>query len=132
MRELREDTFSGNKGEDAHDHIDWVLGIVGLFNIPEVSKDAVMLRVFPFTLTGSTKGGWTDSPQEVILYLGSPQKGLLSKALVEGNGTYPRDETNHALTAIQTMVILLKMHEEQQREYRKQLVARNGLAAWIK
>ncbi|GJU66793.1 hypothetical protein Tco_1253052 [Tanacetum coccineum] len=43
MRELREDTFSGNKNEDAHDHIDRVLSIVGLFNIPEVSKDAVRL-----------------------------------------------------------------------------------------
>ncbi|GJR15446.1 zinc knuckle CX2CX4HX4C containing protein [Tanacetum coccineum] len=40
MRELREDTFSGNKDEDAHDHIDRVLSIVGLFNIPGVSKDA--------------------------------------------------------------------------------------------
>ncbi|GJS00727.1 hypothetical protein Tco_0317235 [Tanacetum coccineum] len=37
MRELREDTFSGNKDEDAHDHIDRVLSIVGLFNIPRVT-----------------------------------------------------------------------------------------------
>ncbi|GJR96372.1 hypothetical protein Tco_0268546 [Tanacetum coccineum] len=59
MRELREDTFSGNKDEDAHDHIDRALSIVGLFNIPEVSKDEVMLRFFPFTLTGSTKR-WVD------------------------------------------------------------------------
>ncbi|GJY09585.1 uncharacterized mitochondrial protein-like protein [Tanacetum coccineum] len=43
MRELREDTFYGNKDEDAHDHIDRVLSIIGLFNIPGVSKDAVML-----------------------------------------------------------------------------------------
>ncbi|GKD57900.1 hypothetical protein Tco_1291287, partial [Tanacetum coccineum] len=55
MHELREDTFSGNKDEDAHDHIDRVLSIVGLFNILGVSKDAVMLQVFPFTLTGSAK-----------------------------------------------------------------------------
>ncbi|GJW78367.1 hypothetical protein Tco_0140049 [Tanacetum coccineum] len=59
MRELREDTFSGNKNEDAHDHIDRVLSIVGLFNIPGVSKDVVMLRVFPFTLTGAAKR-WVD------------------------------------------------------------------------
>ncbi|GJW66339.1 zinc knuckle CX2CX4HX4C containing protein [Tanacetum coccineum] len=59
MRELREDTFSENKDEDAHDHIDRVLSIVGLFNIPGVSKDAVMLRVFPFTLTGAVKR-WVD------------------------------------------------------------------------
>ncbi|GJX06695.1 hypothetical protein Tco_0194627 [Tanacetum coccineum] len=43
MRELREETFSGNKDEDSHDHIDRVLSIVGLFNILGVSKDAVML-----------------------------------------------------------------------------------------
>ncbi|GKC21570.1 reverse transcriptase domain-containing protein [Tanacetum coccineum] len=59
MCELREDTFSGNKNEDAHDHIDQFLSIVSLFNIPGVSKDAVMLRVFPFTITGATKR-WVD------------------------------------------------------------------------
>ncbi|GJU88380.1 hypothetical protein Tco_1300803 [Tanacetum coccineum] len=59
MQELREDTFSGNKNEDAHDHVDRVLNIVSLFNIPRVSQDAVLLRVFPFTLTGSAKR-WVD------------------------------------------------------------------------
>ncbi|GJR70881.1 hypothetical protein Tco_0016946 [Tanacetum coccineum] len=59
MRELREDTFSRNKNEDAHDHVDRVLNIVSLFNIPGVSQDAVLLRVFPFTLTGSAKR-WVD------------------------------------------------------------------------
>ncbi|GJW51728.1 hypothetical protein Tco_0093079 [Tanacetum coccineum] len=43
IRELREDTLSKNKNEDDHDHIDRVLSIVGLFNIPGVFKDAVML-----------------------------------------------------------------------------------------
>ncbi|GKA75342.1 hypothetical protein Tco_0781720 [Tanacetum coccineum] len=36
MRELREDTFFGNKDEDAHDYIDRVLSIIGLFNIPSL------------------------------------------------------------------------------------------------
>ncbi|GJX04946.1 hypothetical protein Tco_0190862 [Tanacetum coccineum] len=49
----------GTKTKDAHDHIDRVLSIVGLFNIPGVTKDAVMLRVFPFTLTGAAKR-WVD------------------------------------------------------------------------
>ncbi|GJW51730.1 hypothetical protein Tco_0093081 [Tanacetum coccineum] len=39
MRELREDTFSKNKNEDYHNHIDRVLSIVGLFNIPEELED---------------------------------------------------------------------------------------------
>ncbi|GJX46567.1 hypothetical protein Tco_0271757 [Tanacetum coccineum] len=44
MRELREDTFSGKKDEDAHDHIDRVLIIIGLFNIPGVTKDTDLLK----------------------------------------------------------------------------------------
>ncbi|GJR52367.1 hypothetical protein Tco_1402888 [Tanacetum coccineum] len=40
MSELRDDTLSENKDEDAHDHIDLVFNIVGLFNIPGVTKDA--------------------------------------------------------------------------------------------
>ncbi|GJV27256.1 hypothetical protein Tco_1383704 [Tanacetum coccineum] len=59
MRELREDTFSRNKNDDAHEHVKRVLDIVSLFNIPGVSHDAVMLRVFPITLTGAAKR-WVD------------------------------------------------------------------------
>nr|GEW40957.1 hypothetical protein [Tanacetum cinerariifolium] len=59
MRELRKDTFSENKNEDAHDHVDRILNIVSLFNILEVTQDAVLLRVFPFTLTGTAKR-WVD------------------------------------------------------------------------
>nr|GEV70005.1 hypothetical protein [Tanacetum cinerariifolium] len=59
MRELKKDTFSKNKNKDAHDHVGRVFNIVSLFNIPEVSQDVVILRVFPFTLTGSAKR-WVD------------------------------------------------------------------------
>ncbi|GJW48826.1 hypothetical protein Tco_0080472 [Tanacetum coccineum] len=55
MRESREDTFSKNKNDDAHEHVKRVLDIVSLFNIPRVSHDVVMLHVFPITLTGATK-----------------------------------------------------------------------------
>ncbi|GJU55148.1 hypothetical protein Tco_1228862 [Tanacetum coccineum] len=55
MRELREDTFSGNKNDDAYEHVERFLNIVSLFNIPGVTHDAVMLRVFPITLTGAAK-----------------------------------------------------------------------------
>ncbi|GJS05786.1 hypothetical protein Tco_0322294 [Tanacetum coccineum] len=97
MRELREDTFYENKNEDAHDHIDRVLNIVGLFNILRVSKDAIMLIVFPFTLTEAVKkmGGQT-CPRN-YQYLGSPQKGLYPKGLIPGM------TPAQALTAIQTM-----------------------------
>nr|GEU35886.1 hypothetical protein [Tanacetum cinerariifolium] len=59
IRELREDTFSGNKNDDAHEHTEHILDIVGLINIPGVTHDAVMLRVFPITLTGAAKR-WVD------------------------------------------------------------------------
>ncbi|GKF10168.1 hypothetical protein Tco_0048094 [Tanacetum coccineum] len=59
MRELRKETFSGNKNEDAHDHVDRVLNIVSLFSIREVTQVTLLLRVFPFTLTGTAKR-WVD------------------------------------------------------------------------
>nr|GFA60627.1 hypothetical protein [Tanacetum cinerariifolium] len=59
MRELREDIFSGNKNDDAHEYVERVLDIVSLFNIPGVTHDAVMLRSFPITLTGAAKR-WVD------------------------------------------------------------------------
>ncbi|GKF59682.1 uncharacterized mitochondrial protein-like protein, partial [Tanacetum coccineum] len=80
MHELREDTFFGNKDEDAHDHIDRVLNIIDLFNIPGVSKDAVMLRVFPFTLTKAAKR-WVDrlTPGTINTW------DLLKKAFIQRN-----------------------------------------------
>ncbi|GJY26323.1 zinc knuckle CX2CX4HX4C containing protein [Tanacetum coccineum] len=107
MRELREDTFSGNKNEDAHDHIDRVLSIVGLFNIPGVSKDAVMHRVFPFTLTGAAKR-WVDrlAPGTINTW------DLLKKSFIQRycppsktakQGPIPEMTPAQAFTAIQTM-----------------------------
>ncbi|GKA79989.1 hypothetical protein Tco_0786585 [Tanacetum coccineum] len=55
MRELREDTFLGNKNNDAYEHVERILDIISLFNIPGVTHDAVMLRVFPISLTGAAK-----------------------------------------------------------------------------
>ncbi|GKE86554.1 hypothetical protein Tco_1560296 [Tanacetum coccineum] len=119
MRELREDTFSENKNEDAHDHIDRVLSIVGVFNIPAVSKDAVMLRVFPFTLTGAAKR-WVDRLQ----YLGSPQKGLYPK------GPIPGMTPAQALTAIQAMADhSQKWHDEMTSRNIGSNSSNDGLAA---
>nr|GFA14165.1 hypothetical protein [Tanacetum cinerariifolium] len=51
LKDLRENTFSGSKNEDANEHIEKVLEIVDLFHIPKVTQDQVMLRVFPMSLT---------------------------------------------------------------------------------
>ncbi|GKB95471.1 hypothetical protein Tco_0981608, partial [Tanacetum coccineum] len=56
-----EGTFSGNKKDDAREHVKQVLDVVSLFNIQGVTHDAVMLRVFPITLTGAAKSKNIDS-----------------------------------------------------------------------
>ncbi|GJT90454.1 hypothetical protein Tco_1079299 [Tanacetum coccineum] len=55
LREVRDNTFFENTNEDAYEHVERVLEIISFFSIPEVSKDAIILRVFPLTLTGTTK-----------------------------------------------------------------------------
>ncbi|GJY72434.1 hypothetical protein Tco_0476137 [Tanacetum coccineum] len=54
-RELRDDIFSRNKNDDAHEHMEKVLDIISLFNIPGVTHDAVKLHVFHITLTRAAK-----------------------------------------------------------------------------
>ncbi|GKD14475.1 hypothetical protein Tco_1198882 [Tanacetum coccineum] len=52
MRELRHKIFIGIDDEDAYEHVRTILEIVDLFHFPGVTHDAIMLRVFPFTLKG--------------------------------------------------------------------------------
>ncbi|GJX79888.1 hypothetical protein Tco_0328037 [Tanacetum coccineum] len=116
MRELREDTFFGNKDVDAHDHIDRVLNIVGLFNILGFSKDAVMLRVFPFTLTGSAKR-WVDrlAPGTINTW------DLLKKAFIQRPGN-----------AIQTMADhSQKWHDETTSRNIRSSSSKDGLATLV-
>ncbi|GJT73724.1 hypothetical protein Tco_1033010 [Tanacetum coccineum] len=56
---MREDTFFENKNDDSHEHVERLLDIVSLFNIPGVTHDAVMLHVFPIILVGAAKR-WVD------------------------------------------------------------------------
>lgn len=66
MRELREKPFARLKTEDAYEHVENVLYITSLFNIPGVSHDAIMLRVFPMTLAGAARR-WVDRlPSRII------------------------------------------------------------------
>nr|GEX15215.1 hypothetical protein [Tanacetum cinerariifolium] len=85
MRELREDTFSANKTDDAHEHVERVLDIVSLFNIPGVTHDAVMLYVFPITFIRAAKR-WVDrvSPRTIDSW------DLFKKALSKGTVHHPR------------------------------------------
>ncbi|GKE31103.1 hypothetical protein Tco_1450425, partial [Tanacetum coccineum] len=66
LRELRDNTFLGNENEDAYEHVRRILEIASLFNIPRVSGDAIMLRVFPLTLIGRAKEWLERAPTETI------------------------------------------------------------------
>ncbi|GJU55702.1 putative ribonuclease H-like domain-containing protein [Tanacetum coccineum] len=55
MSELRCNLFAGTDDEVAHEHVRRVLEITDLFHIPGATRDAVMLRVFPITLTRAAK-----------------------------------------------------------------------------
>nr|GEU33030.1 hypothetical protein [Tanacetum cinerariifolium] len=107
MRELREDTFFRNKNDDAHEHVERVLNIVNLFNIPSVSHDVVILRVFLITLTGAAKR-WVDRlPSRTIdswISLKRPlSKGAMNYQFLKSQGLIPSMTPVQALTMIQTM-----------------------------
>nr|GEU37780.1 lon protease 2, peroxisomal [Tanacetum cinerariifolium] len=55
LRELRRILFASVDDEDAHEYVRSVLEIADLFHILGVTHDAVMLRVFPITLTGAAR-----------------------------------------------------------------------------
>ncbi|GJV43920.1 hypothetical protein Tco_1428456 [Tanacetum coccineum] len=77
MRELREDTFSRNKNEDADDHVDRVLSIAcSIF--PEYHKTQYYYVCSCSLLLDSLKDGWIDSLQELSI-LGTSLKSLYPK-----------------------------------------------------
>ena len=63
---LRETPFYGNEEESAHKHVEAVEEISDLFHTHGVTKDAVMLRVFPITLQGRAKKWLKDEPPGTI------------------------------------------------------------------
>ncbi|GJY36127.1 hypothetical protein Tco_0421505 [Tanacetum coccineum] len=81
MRELREDTFSGNKNEDAHDHIDRVLNIVIYSIFPEYQKMPYYYVCSHSLLLDLLKDGWIDSLQELST-LETSLKRSLSRGIV--------------------------------------------------
>ncbi|GJR40516.1 putative reverse transcriptase domain-containing protein [Tanacetum coccineum] len=66
LKELRDNTFSGSDHEDANKHIEKVLEIVDLFNVPNITQDQIMLRVFPMSLTGAASHWLRNKPSGSI------------------------------------------------------------------
>ncbi|GJS70572.1 RNA-directed DNA polymerase, eukaryota, nucleotide-binding alpha-beta plait domain protein [Tanacetum coccineum] len=79
MRELRRKLFKGTDDEDTHEHVRRVLEIAYLFHFPGVTHDAVMLRVFPITLTGPALR-WNNRLSEgLIITWDLLEKGFIRK-----------------------------------------------------
>ncbi|GKD89506.1 reverse transcriptase domain-containing protein [Tanacetum coccineum] len=103
MRELREDTFSENKNEDAHEHVERVLDIVSLFNIPG-EEDETLYQAWERYNDMLYKCPTHDinSHQKVnIFYNGL---GTMNRQLFDSQGTIPGITPAQALMVIQTMV----------------------------
>ncbi|GJX81781.1 hypothetical protein Tco_0331262 [Tanacetum coccineum] len=66
LKELRDNTFSGSKHEDANEHIEKVLEIVYLFHFPDITQDQIMLCAFPVSLTGAASHWLRNEPSGSI------------------------------------------------------------------
>ncbi|GKE07967.1 hypothetical protein Tco_1411518 [Tanacetum coccineum] len=62
LKDLQDNTFSGSDHEDANEHIEKVLEIVDLFHVSNITKDQIMLRVFPMSLTRATSRWLRNKP----------------------------------------------------------------------
>ncbi|GJT72212.1 hypothetical protein Tco_1031498 [Tanacetum coccineum] len=111
MREIREDTLSGNKNDDAHEHVERALDIASLFSILGGSHDPIMLYVFPITLIGiahhpkpqnNLKRFITSSKKETRHYT-KHGKDTTTRQLLDSQGPIPGMTLARALESIQTM-----------------------------
>ncbi|GJX51567.1 retrovirus-related pol polyprotein from transposon TNT 1-94 [Tanacetum coccineum] len=66
LKELRDNTFSRSKHEDANEHIEKVLEIVDLFHILKITQDQIMLRSFPVSLTGDASRWIRSQPSSSV------------------------------------------------------------------
>ncbi|GJT23110.1 hypothetical protein Tco_0893047 [Tanacetum coccineum] len=103
MRELREDPFFENKNDDAHEHVERVLDIVSLFNIPRVTHDAVMLRVFAITLTEAAKRLVDSLSSGTVNSWDLLKKAFIQRLGEDSQGPIPGMTPAQALTTIKTM-----------------------------
>ncbi|GKB06114.1 hypothetical protein Tco_0834347, partial [Tanacetum coccineum] len=58
--ELGENGSSGTNGEDAIEHIENLLEVTNLIKVPNISRNQIRVRVFPFSLTGAASKWWED------------------------------------------------------------------------
>ncbi|GJQ95037.1 hypothetical protein Tco_0006176 [Tanacetum coccineum] len=66
FKEIHDNTFSGSEHEDLNEHIEKVLEIVGLFHIPKITQDQIMLRAFHVSLTRAASRWLRNQPSGSI------------------------------------------------------------------
>lgn len=66
LKELRDTPFNGSDDEDSNEHIEKVFEIADMFHVPKVTKDQVMLCIFPKTLVGAAKRWINSEPMGVV------------------------------------------------------------------
>nr|GEV98823.1 hypothetical protein [Tanacetum cinerariifolium] len=104
LKELHDNTFSGSDHEDANEHIEKVLEIVDLFNIPNITIDQVIIRAFPMSLTGATSRWLRNKPsemQEVVLFYNGLD--VLTRQILDLRGEIPSKTSIDVKVSIQEM-----------------------------
>ncbi|GKD26724.1 putative reverse transcriptase domain-containing protein, partial [Tanacetum coccineum] len=96
LKELRDNTFNGSDNKDANEHIEKVLEIVDLFDIPEVTQDQIMLRVFPMSLTRAACRWLKNEPSGSIINWEILKKKFLSKYCPPARTAKKMEEINNS------------------------------------
>ncbi|GJS17831.1 homeodomain-like protein [Tanacetum coccineum] len=94
LKELRTNTFSGSDHEDVNEHIEKVLKIVDLFQIPNITIDQVTLRAFPMSLTGAASHLARTIPSEVVLFYNGLD--VPTRQILDSRGVIPSQTTADA------------------------------------
>ncbi|GJU24873.1 hypothetical protein Tco_1163494, partial [Tanacetum coccineum] len=95
LKELRDNTFSGSDHEDANEHIEKVLEIVNLFDIPNITQVQVMLRSFPISLTGVASRWLRNKPFGSIITWEDLKTKFLSKYCPPARTAKKMEEINN-------------------------------------
>ncbi|GJW52384.1 hypothetical protein Tco_0093735 [Tanacetum coccineum] len=95
LKELRDNTFSGSRHEDANEHIKKVLEIVDLFHVPRITQDQHMPRAFLVSLTGAAS------------CLGEPKPTRMSLELADRSIQYPRGIAEKVLIKFDKFILLI-------------------------
>ncbi|GKE42932.1 hypothetical protein Tco_1470216 [Tanacetum coccineum] len=59
LEKIRNDAFNGNEGENAYEHINIFLDVVGTIKIKGLTQDQFRLNIFPVSLTGAAHEWFT-------------------------------------------------------------------------